>query len=106
MKPLSLAVALFGLLALVQPALQADLGGALLGVVALLCAYVTYRAAAISSFLKILIGLFSTEAILFGLPVLAGRAGLWPLDEAYLPPDSLPLTVAIFTLLVYAAAQW
>jgi len=106
MKALSLAVALFGLLALVQPALQANPGDALLGVVALICAYTTYRAAAISSFLQILVGIFSTETILSGLAVLAGRAGLWPIDESYLPPDSLPLTVAIFTILVYAAAHW
>src|SRR5215467_4349891 len=75
MKALSLAVALFGLLALVQPALQANPGDALLGVVALICAYTTYRAAAISSFLQILVGIFSTETILSGLAVLAGRAG-------------------------------
>src|SRR5579871_2484957 len=106
MKPLSLAVALFGLLALVQPALQRDVAGALLGVVVLLCAYTTWRAAGISSFLKIFVGIFSTETILSGLAVVAGRAGLWPIDEAYLPPESLPLTVAIFTILVYAAAQW
>jgi putative ATP-binding cassette transporter len=106
MKALSLAVALFGLLALVQTALQANAAGALLGVAALLCAYTTYRAATISSFLRILVALFATETILSGLAVVAGRAGLWPLDESYLPPDSLPLTVAIFTILVYAAAQW
>jgi putative ATP-binding cassette transporter len=106
MKVLSLSVALFGLLALVQPAVQHNLEGALLGVVALLCAYTTFRSAATSSFLKILVGIFSTETIVFGLAVVAGRAGLWPLDEAYLPPESLPLTVAIFTILVYAAAQW
>ncbi len=106
MKALSLCVALFGLLALVQPAIHANASDALLGLVALLCAYTTFRSAAISSFLKILIGIFSTETILFGLPVLAGRAGLWPIDEAYLPPESLPLTVAIFTILVFTAARW
>jgi putative ATP-binding cassette transporter len=106
MKALSIAVALFGLLALVQPALHANVADALLGVVALLCAYTTWRSATISSFLRILVGIFSTETILFGLAVLAGRAGLWPIDESYLPPESLPLTVAIFTILVYAAAQW
>ena len=106
MKALSLGVALFGLLALVQPAMHANASDALLGVVALMCAYTTYRAAAISSFLQILVAIFSTETILSGLAVLAGRAGLWPIDEAYLPPDSLPLTVAIFTILVYAAAHW
>jgi len=86
--------------------MHANVAEALLGVVALLCAFTTWRSATISSFLRILIGIFSTETIVFGLAVVAGRAGLWPIDEEYLPPESLPLTVAIFTLLVYAAAKW
>src|ERR1700687_3889007 len=106
MKPLSVCVALFGLLALVQPAISMDLEGALLGVVALLCAAATYRSSAISSFLKIFVGIFSIETIVFGLTVLPARAGLWPAAYAeYLPPDSLPLTVAIFAILVRVVAQ-
>ncbi len=106
MKPLSVSVALFGLLALVQPAIEMDLSGALLGGVILLCAATTFRSTAISSFLKIFVGIFSTETIVFGVAVLAGRAGLWPTDYAeYLPPESLPLTVAVFSILVYAVAQ-
>jgi len=106
MKPLSVCVALFGLLALVRPAIDLDPAGALLGVVALLCAAATYRSSAISSFLKIFVGIFSIETIVFGLAVLAGRAGLWPAAYAeYLPPDSLPLTVAIFAILVRVVAQ-
>ena len=38
MKPLSVILALFGLLTVVQPARQLDLPGALLGIVVLLCA--------------------------------------------------------------------
>ena len=107
MKPLSVALVLFGVLALLQPARQLDLPGALLGVVVLLCAATTFRSTAISSFLKIFVGIFSTETIVFGLAVLAGRAGLWPADYAeYLPPESLPLTVAIFSILVYVVAQF
>ena len=105
MKALSLGVALFGLLALVQPAIEGNVAGAVLGAVALMSAFTTFRSAAISSFLKIFVGIFSTETIVFGLAAVAGRAGLWPLDPSYLPPDSLPLTVAIFSILVYAAAQ-
>ena len=106
MKPLSIAVALFGLLALVQPAIEKDLSGALLGAVALLCAVTTFRSTAISSFLKIFVGIFSAETIVFGLAVAAGRAGLWPAHYAqYLPPVSLPLTVAIFSILVFVTAQ-
>ena len=106
MKPLSVTLVLFGVLALVQPARQLDLPGTLLGIVVLLCAATTFRSRAISSFLKIFVGIFSTETIVFGLAVLAGRAGLWPADYAeYLPPESLPLTVAIFSILVYLVAQ-
>ena len=104
MKPLSICVALFGLLALVQPAREMNASGALLGCVVLLCALTTLRSAGISSFLKIFVGIFSTETIVFGLPVLAGRAGLWPND--YLLPESLPLTVAIFSILVYVVAHF
>ena len=107
MKPLSISLVLFGLLALLQPAHQLDLPGALLGVVVLLCAASTFRSSDISSFLKIFVGIFSTETIVFGLAVLAGRAGLWPANYAeYLPPESLPLTVAIFSIIVYVVARF
>jgi putative ATP-binding cassette transporter len=105
MKALSLCVALFGLVALVQPAMHANVADAMLGVFALVCAFTTFRSAAISSFLKILVGIFSTETIVFGLAVVAGRAGAWPLPETLLPPESLPLTVAIFSILVFVAAH-
>src|SRR3954470_16575420 len=106
MKLLSICVALFGLLALVQPAIDMNFSEALLGVAALLCAVTTFRSTAISSFLKIFVGIFSTETIVFGLAILAGRAGLWPAGYAqYLPPESLPLTVSIFSILVYLVAQ-
>jgi vitamin B12/bleomycin/antimicrobial peptide transport system ATP-binding/permease protein len=107
MKPLCISLVLFGLLALVQPAHQLDLPGAMLGIVVLLCAATTFRSSGISSFLKIFVGIFSAETIVFGLAVLAGRAGLWPTIYAeYLPPESLPLTVAIFSIIVYVVAQF
>src|SRR6516162_10403295 len=105
MKPLSISLVLFGLLALVQPAHQLDLPGALLGIVVLLCAATTFRSSDISSFLKIFVGVFSTETIVFGLAVLAGRAGLWPANYAD-PPESLPLTMAIFSIIVYVVARF
>jgi putative ATP-binding cassette transporter len=105
MKALSLGVALFGLVALVQPAMHANVADSVLGVAALLCALAAFRSAGISHFLKIFVAIFSTETIVFGLAVVAGRLGAWPFPEAYLPPDSLPLTVAIFSILVYVAAH-
>jgi putative ATP-binding cassette transporter len=106
MKSLSIGVGLFGILALVMAVTGEDATTAVLGAAALICVFTTYGASRISSFLKIFVAIFSTEAIVFGLTVLAGRAGLWPADyAAYLPPESLPLTVAIFSILVYLVAQ-
>jgi putative ATP-binding cassette transporter len=106
MKLLSVAVALFGLAALVQPALQLNFPGSLLGVVALISAATTFRSTGLSSFLKIFIGIFSIETVVFGLAVLTARSGHWPSYFAQeLPPESLPLTVAIFSILVFAVAH-
>jgi vitamin B12/bleomycin/antimicrobial peptide transport system ATP-binding/permease protein len=106
MKPLSIGVGLFGILALAVAITGEDATSAVLGAAALLCAFATFNSATISSFLKILIGIFSTETIVFGVAVLAGKVGLWPSDyEEYLPPVSLPMAVAIFSLLVYLVAQ-
>ncbi len=106
MKPLSIGVAFFGCLALVQSAIEMYFSTALLGVVALLCAATTYRSAAISSFLRIFVGIFSIETIIFGFAVLAGRADLWPAGYArYQLPDSLPVTVAVFSILVFVVAH-
>ncbi len=106
MKQLSIAVGLFGIAALVQPVLEHNYAAAILGVVTLLCAVTTYRSAAISSFLKIFVGIFSTETIIFGLAVVVGRTGFWPASFALeRPPEYLPLAVAIFSILVYAVAQ-
>jgi putative ATP-binding cassette transporter len=104
---LSIAVALIGLAALVQPALQLNLPAALLGAVVLVCAVTTFRSTAISSFLKIFVGVFSTETLVFGLSVVAARAGYWPSALAHdRPPESMALTVAIFSILVYGVAQF
>lgn len=105
MKILSLTVLLFAVVALAMAWSAGDMRTLALGVAALLCAFTTYRSSAISSFLKIFVGVFTTETVVFGAVVLAGRAGFWPEAYAdYLPPDSLPLTVAIFSILVYVVA--
>jgi len=60
------------------------------------------RSASISSFLKIFISVFSIEAIIFGIAALAGHAALWPERfQDYRLPDSLPLTVMMFSVLIY-----
>jgi putative ATP-binding cassette transporter len=106
MKPLSICVALFGLLALVVAALAQDASTAVLGAAALICAFTTFRSTAISSFLKIFVGIFSVETIVFGLLVLVARAELWPVAYAdYELPGSLPLSVAIFSIAAHLVAQ-
>jgi putative ATP-binding cassette transporter len=106
MKPLSIGVGLLGLLALMVAVTGVDPVTGVLGATALACAFTTFNSSAISSFLKIFVGIFSTETIVFGLVVLAGRVNLWPADYGeYLPPESLPLTVAIFSILVYLVAR-
>jgi putative ATP-binding cassette transporter len=106
MKSLSICVALFGLLALAVAARAQDASTGVLGVVALICAFTTFRSTAISSFLKIFVGTFSIETIVFGLLVLVARAELWPQALAdYELPGSLPLSVAIFSIAVHMVAQ-
>src|ERR1700733_2162864 len=106
MKQLSIFVAAFGLLALVQPVMHLDYAAMLLGIVALLCAVATFLSTRISSFLKIFIGIFAVETIVFGLTVVAARVGFRPAAYAeYLPPDSLTLTVAIFAILCRVVAH-
>ena len=107
MKQLSVGLTLIGLFALVQPGIEMSPSGALLGVVILISAVTTLRSTAISSFLKIFVGTFSTETIIFGLAGVAGRAGLWPARYVnYLPPDTLALTLAIFSIVVFAVARF
>ncbi|QBR70434.1 ABC transporter [Beijerinckiaceae bacterium] len=75
----------------------------LLAGVGFLCAFTTYRAREISSFLKIFAAIFAAETVVFGSVFLVSAAGLWPPSLAdYVLPESLPLTVAIFGILVYA----
>jgi putative ATP-binding cassette transporter len=74
----------------------------LLAVVAALCAATTSKAVAISSYLRIFAAIFAVETVLFGSLFLATQVGLWPDRLAdYAIPASLPLTVAIFGLLVF-----
>ena len=106
MKILSICVALFGVLALVVAEEFSDLSGAGLGITALLCALATWRSVSLSSFLKIFVGIFSIETIVFGICVLAAEANMWPAAYTdYKLPVTLPITVAIFSILVYLIAQ-
>jgi hypothetical protein len=107
MKPLSIGVGLFWIVALAVAITGEDATSAVLAAGALLCAFATFIQLSNDIELpKILISIFSTETIVFGVAVLAGKIGLWPPDYGeYLPPVSLPMAVAIFSILVYLVAQ-
>src|SRR5580704_4697795 len=106
MKILSLAVAAFGIVALVLAQRVGDVWVDGLGITALICAGTTYRSAGISSFLKIFVAIFSIETIVFGLLLAVNKADLWPAGYAdYTLPNPLPITVAVFSILTYALAH-
>ncbi len=105
MKALSVGTGLFGIVAMAVAMTTGDGMAAVLAGAAFVGAFTTFQATRISSFLKVFVGVFAIETIVFGLAALAGRADLWPADYAdYRPPASLPLTVAIFSVLVYAVS--
>ena len=105
MKILALAALLLSLVAAAVAQMKGDTIVALLAVAALGCAYTTYRASAISSFLKIFAAIFTTETVVFGAAFLVAKMHWWPASLAqYRLPESLPLTVAIFSILVYVAS--
>ena len=104
MHRLAFGLAAFAFVALVAAAKAADAETFLLALTAAACAYTTWRARKISTFLKILVGFFSVETILFGIAVLVDVLGLWP--KAYedaAPPATLAITVAVFSILSWSA---
>lgn len=106
MRIMSLLVGAFALLCLAASAWIPDFGPRLLGGVCLLCAFSIWRSQTISSFLKVFVGIFAVEVIVFGLLFLFARLGLWPQAwREYVLPDSLSLSVAIFAILIYAVSH-
>jgi putative ATP-binding cassette transporter len=82
--------------------LAADLALLSIGIAGLVLALVTLRSPSISAFLRVFATIFAAEYVLTGLGYVAMRVGLWPASLAdAAPPASLPITVAIFALLVH-----
>ncbi|ACK49769.1 ABC transporter related [Methylocella silvestris BL2] len=100
---LAALVAVFSLVTGVIGAMQRDATVLLLAVTGLICAYTTFKSPKISSFLQIFAAIFAAETVLFGVVFMISQVGMWPASLAdYVLPESLPLTVAIFAILVYA----
>ena len=103
MQILAILVAIFSTAAAATGLLAGDHPVLLLAAAGLLCAYTTYRSRGISIFLRIFAAIFAAETVAFGSVFLVAVNGLWPSSLAnYELPISLPLTVAIFGILVYA----
>jgi vitamin B12/bleomycin/antimicrobial peptide transport system ATP-binding/permease protein len=105
MKILAIAAALFSLAAFIVAEMIGDVMVVILAVASLACAFTTFRSAAISSFLKIFAAIFTSELVIFGAAYLVERLHWWPAKFAeYRLPESVALTVALFSILVYAVS--
>src|SRR3984893_14150677 len=103
---LAALVALFSAAAALAGLRAADHIVLLLAAAGFLCAFTTYQARRISTFLQIFAAIFAAETVIFGIIYLVAQIGLWPPSlEDYEFPESLPLTVAIFGILVYALSH-
>src|SRR3984893_9298205 len=103
MHILAIFAGIFSTVAVVSGFYSGDKTVLLLAVAGFLCTYTTYRSRRISTFLRIFAAIFAAETVIFGVIFLVGKVGLWPSSLAdYEFPVSLPLTVAIFGILVYA----
>ncbi|MDQ6702981.1 MAG: ABC transporter ATP-binding protein/permease [Pseudomonadota bacterium] len=103
MRLLAVLVSLFAAAAAVVSLKTGDNIVLLLAGVGFLCAFTTYRSRTISTFLQIFAAIFAAETVIFGTVFLTAQTGLWPASlEEYELPESLPLTVAIFGILVHA----
>jgi putative ATP-binding cassette transporter len=103
MQTIAALVAIFSLATAITGEQTGEATTFVLAATALLCAFTTYKARGISYYLQIFAAVFAAETFIFGSLFLATQVGLWPQDLAdYALPVSMPLTVAIFAILVYA----
>lgn len=106
MKRLSIAIALFTVLLFALAWKSGEAGRLSLAVVGVLLAIATWRSVGRSHFLNIFIAIFGTEFIVFGTMLALSAEGFWPETlKDVLPPDSLPMTVGIFGVIVHAISH-
>lgn len=91
-------LSLFGLAAFDQTTAGLDLA-----IVGALLAITTWRSKTMSRFLQILAAIFATEFVVFGAMSTLAERDIWPEAlSSFLPPDSLPITVGIFGIIIHA----
>ena len=107
MRPLSIALAIFALIA-IYSGISHDDGMMLgLGAASLVSAALMASPLHSSSFFGILNGLFAVETVIFGIVNLIDLDGFWPQDYAdYVPPRYLPLATALFIPVLYGISQF
>ncbi|PSC04595.1 ABC transporter [Alsobacter soli] len=106
LKPLALAVLLAAIAAGVFAATARSGTAAGLAVAGLLLAGATWASASISVFLRIFVAIFGVEYVLSTLAVLLVLGEWWPESMAEMAlPSSLPLTVSVFGILVWACSH-
>ncbi len=106
MRLLAIAIALFAILSLGLGVSESDVQAIGLGTVGVLLAATTWRAHAMSRFLQIFAAIFATEYLAFGIVLMLDAHALWPASlEALSLPESLPVTVGVFGLIVYAISH-
>lgn len=105
MKALGLLVAAFSLFCAVAAAKTGQTSFYLVALFGFVAAATTYRSAPISAYLKIFVGIFSAESIVFGANALAVATKHWPdrLSD-FAMPVSLPVTAQLFSILIYAVS--
>ncbi|MDE2578177.1 MAG: ABC transporter ATP-binding protein/permease [Hyphomicrobiales bacterium] len=107
MRALGAAVGLFAIAAALAGARSGSGQILLLAGAAALCGVAAFLSARISTFLKIFAAIFAVETIVFGLAVVANQLGYWPaIYKDYTLPDTLPITVALFCVIVYAVSHF
>lgn len=102
MRLLSFAVAALAVIALVIGQQTGNAGTIGMGVIGLLLAVVTFRAPSLPFFLKIFSGVFGIEYVVFGAAALLAQIGWWPVAQIPAFPTSLPTTIGVFGILIYA----
>lgn len=74
-----------------------------LGSVGVILTVTTWLSARMSRFLMIFAAIFGAEFVIFGAVFMLDANALWPAALAdFVPPESLPITVGIFGIIVYA----
>ncbi|MCL2452579.1 MAG: ABC transporter ATP-binding protein/permease [Alphaproteobacteria bacterium] len=106
MHVLAAIVALFSAAAAITGLKVGDPIVLVLAAASLLSAFTTYKSRQISTFLQIFVAIFAAETVIFGVIYLIGEMDLWPPSlEDYEFPESLPLTMAVFAILVFAVSH-